>query len=326
MESAEQPIVVSGIQTSGNLHIGNYFGAIVQFLELQDEFPGGAYFFLADYHALTTVHDAALLRKLTLDAAIDYLALGVDPEKAIFFRQSDVQAVCELYWLLNSVTTVSLLEKGVSYKDKVGKGISASTGLFSYPVLMAADILLYGADVVPVGVDQTQHIEFTRDIAGFFNANYASNEPLLKQPRARYSKGAKVPGLDGQKMSKSYGNAIGIFDEGESLRRRVSAVGSTLSTEAAAVLVGELYGLVASEAEAALLTAALSGGELSLAGAKEELLAALDGYFASARERRKALAASPAVVERLLCEGAERARQRAVPLVERCRAAVGIPG
>src|SRR5262249_47750557 len=216
---------LSGVQPSAKLHLGNYFGAIRQHIALQDEGP--SFYFIADYHALTTIQVAArrraeaikapadyaaTLRENTFDVALDYLALGLDPDKAVFFRQSDVPQVTELAWILSTVTNMGLLERAVSYKEKVEKGIDASVGLFTYPVLMAADILIYRSHVVPVGKDQVQHIEMTQDMAGRFNRAYAEVFPI---PTYRMGTGPKVPGTDGLKMSKSYRNTIDIFAEGK---------------------------------------------------------------------------------------------------------------
>jgi tryptophanyl-tRNA synthetase len=214
-----QKRVLSGIQPSGKLHLGNYFGAIKQHIALQNE--ATCFYFLADYHALTTIHDPQTLRRNVRDAALDYLALGLDPEKATFFRQSDVPEVTELAWILATVTNMGLLERAVSYKEKIEKGIEASVGLFTYPVLMAADILIYRSHLVPVGKDQVQHIEMTQDMAGRFNRAYGEVFPI---PNYRLDKDAKVPGTDGQKMSKSYGNAIEIFAEGKPLKKTVMGI------------------------------------------------------------------------------------------------------
>ena len=200
---------LSGVQPSGKLHIGNYFGALRQHIALQEE--GEAFYFIANYHAMTSVQDSELLSQQTFEVALDYLALGLDPKKAVFFRQNDVPEVSELSWILSCVTGKGLLDRATSFKDKVQRGISPSMGLYTYPMLMAADILIYRSNVVPVGEDQIQHIEMTRDIAQSFNNTYEEIFPL---PSFKLDKGAKVPGIDGQKMSKSYGNTIEIFDEG----------------------------------------------------------------------------------------------------------------
>ena len=211
--------ILSGVQPSGRLHLGNYFGAIKQHIDLQDE--GQCFYFIANYHALTTIQDPQALSQNSLDIALDYLALGLDPDKSIFFRQSDVPEVTELAWILATVTNMGLLERAVSFKEKVKKGIEASVGLFTYPVLMAADILIYRSHVVPVGKDQIQHVEMTQDIAGKFNQAFSEVFPI---PAYRLDKESKVPGIDGQKMSKSYGNTIDIFAEGKALKKTVMSI------------------------------------------------------------------------------------------------------
>lgn len=329
-QSAEKKRVLSGIQPSGELHLGNYFGAIQQHLALQHEFPGEAFYFIANYHALTTLHDRERLRKWTVDVALDYLALGLDPEKALLFRQSDVPEVCELAWLLATVTPVSLLEKGVSYKEKVQRGLPTSAGLLTYPLLMAADILIYRSSIVPVGEDQVQHIEFTRDMAGFFNNAFGKGEEILRLPVARFSPGKKVPGIDGQKMSKSYGNAIGIFEEGASLKKKVMGIktasiplGEPLDPESDTVFA--LYRLLASPEEIEDMNRRYLAGAIGFGQAKKELLAKIDEHFEEARERRRELAQDLDRVEEILVEGARRARPIARETLDRCRDAVGIP-
>src|SRR5947209_14436918 len=208
--------ILSGVQPTGKLHLGNYFGAVRQHIALQDE--GECFYFVADYHSMTTVDDAEQRRQLVRDVVLDYLALGLDPQKAVLFRQSDVPEVTELAWMFSCVTNMGLLERAHSYKDKVDKGIEASVGLFTYPVLMAADILIYRSHLVPVGEDQVQHLEMTRDMAGKFNQTYEEVFPL---PDYRLSEAPSVPGIDGKKMSKSYGNTIDIFAEGKALRKSV---------------------------------------------------------------------------------------------------------
>src|SRR5438874_8692691 len=211
--------IMSDVQPSGKLHLGNYFGAIKQHIALQDE--AECFYFIADYHALTTVQDAQVLSENVHDVAVTYLSLGLDPDRAVFFRQSDIPEVTELTWILSTVTNMGLLERAVSYKEKLDKGIEASVGLFTYPVLMASDILIYRSHVVPVGKDQVQHIEMTRDIAGKFNVRFGKVFPI---PTYRLDKESKVPGVDGQKMSKSYGNTIDIFAEGKSLQKVVMGI------------------------------------------------------------------------------------------------------
>ncbi len=335
--------ILSGVQPSGKLHLGNYFGAIKQHLELQHE--AEAFYFIADYHALTTLDDAAqrraealggkkkelaaTLRENTLDVALDYLALGLDPDKAVFFRQSDVPEVCELAWILSTVTNMGLLERAVSYKDKVDKGIEASVGLFTYPVLMAADILVYRSHVVPVGHDQVQHLEMTADMAGKFNRAYGEVFPI---PAYRLDRGAKVPGVDGQKMSKSYGNTIEIFAEGTPLKKTVMSIktdskplGEPLDPETCNVFA--LYALMASEAEKASLAERYRAGTIGYGGAKKELLEKINAAFGAARAKRKELAANLDYVEGVLRQGAARARAEARQTMTRVRELVGMkPG
>jgi tryptophanyl-tRNA synthetase len=328
--------ILSGVQPSGKLHLGNYFGAIRQHIALQDE--GLCFYFIADYHALTTIREAAerqadearspaeLLRQYSHDVALDYLALGLDPDKAVFFRQSDVPEVCELAWILGTVTNVGLLERAHSYKDKIDKGIEPSVGLFTYPVLMAADILIYRSHVVPVGQDQVQHLEMTADMAGKFNRAFGEVFPI---PTYRLTKEAKVPGTDGQKMSKSYGNTIEIFAEGGALKKTVMGIvtdstpmGQPLNPEKCNVFV--LYSLFATDAEKQELAAQYRAGAIGYGGAKKMLLEKINACFAPAREKRKQLAAEPGYVEEVLRNGAQRARAEAQQTMALVREAVGM--
>jgi tryptophanyl-tRNA synthetase len=315
---------LSGVQSSGKLHLGNYFGAVKQHIELQDE--GTCFYFIADYHALTTVQDPTVMRENVRDVALDYLALGLDPNRAAFFRQSDVPEVCELAWIFSTVTGMGLLQRAVSYKEKVDKGIEASVGLFTYPVLMAADILIYRSHVVPVGQDQVQHLEMTRDIAERFNRTYGEVFPL---PKERLDRGAKVPGLDGQKMSKSYGNTIELFAEGNPLKKRVMSIvtdskpkGSPLDPDTSTVFA--LYSLFATEEEKADLAGRYRSGAVGYGDAKKELLDKINAYFGPFREKRKELAARPGHVEEVLRRGAERARAEARATMALVRSAVGM--
>ncbi|KAF0248554.1 MAG: tryptophanyl-tRNA synthetase [bacterium] len=320
-----QKRILSGIQPSGKLHIGNYFGAICQHIALQDQ--GEAFYFIANYHALTTLQDAAKLRELTLDVAIDYLALGLSPEKAILFRQSDVPEVTELAWLLSTVTGMGLLERAHSYKDKVAKQISPKVGLFTYPVLMAADILIYQSDIVPVGADQVQHIEMTQDMAGYFNSTYS--QEIFKRPEAKLNETAKVSGTDGQKMSKSYGNTIEIFAEGNALKKVVMGI-VTDSTpvespkDPEANIVFQLYTLFATPTEKQEMRERFLAGGYGYGEAKKALLKKIDEYFAPARLRRKELASDKAYVEEVLSKGAIRAREEASKTIKAARRACGI--
>ncbi len=316
--------ILSGVQPSGKLHLGNYFGAIKQHIALQDE--ATCFYFIADYHSLTTVRDPAVLRAHVRDVALDYLALGLDPAKATFFRQSDVPEVAELAWIFSTLTPMGLLERAVSYKDKVEKGIEASVGLFFYPVLMAADILIYRSHLVPVGRDQVQHIEMTVDMAEKFNRTYGAVFPL---PGPRLDAGAKVPGTDGQKMSKSYGNTIDIFAEGNPLKKSVMGIvtdskplGSPLVPETCTVFA--LYGLFASEPEKAALAERYRVGGIGYGDAKKLVLEKVNAHFEPFRERRKQLAAQPDYVEEVLCQGARRARAEAQETMALVREAVGM--
>ncbi|MFN5290397.1 MAG: tryptophan--tRNA ligase [Planctomycetia bacterium] len=316
--------ILSGVQPSGKLHLGNYFGAVKQHIELQNS--GECFYFIADYHSLTTVHDAKTLSQNTLDVALDYLALGLDPAKAVFFRQSDVPEVNELAWILSTVTNMGLLERAVSYKEKVDKGIDASVGLFYYPILMAADILMYRSSLVPVGKDQVQHIEMTQDIAGKFNRCFGEIFPI---PGFRLDKESKVPGVDGQKMSKSYGNTIEIFAEGKPLEKRIMGI-VTDSTpvespkDPTKCNVFALYSLFASEAEKTALEQKYRSGGMGYGEAKKALLAKVNEHFSAAREKRKELASRPGEVEDILKAGARRAREEARATIRLVRRAVGM--
>jgi tryptophanyl-tRNA synthetase len=316
--------ILSGVQPSGKLHLGNYFGAIKQHIALQDE--ASCFYFIADYHALTTIHEAKTLSDNVRDVALDYLALGLDPEKTVFFRQSDVPEVTELSWILATMTNMGLLERAVSYKEKLEKGIDASVGLFTYPVLMAADILIYRAHAVPVGRDQVQHIEMTQDMAGRFNRSYGDIFPI---PECRLDKESKIPGIDGQKMSKSYGNTIEIFAEGKVLKKSVMSIVTDSATVAdpkdpERCTVFALYSLFADDAEKAALAARYRAGGMGYGEAKQLLLAKIDAYFSPARERRKQLAEDGAYMESVLRNGAERARAEARQTMALVRAAVGL--
>ncbi len=315
--------ILSGVQPSGKLHLGNYFGAIKQHIALQSE--GKCFYFLADYHSMTTIQDGALRRQLTHEAALDYLALGLDPARATFFRQSDVPEVCELAWILGTVINMGALERAHSYKDKTDKGIEPSVGLFTYPVLMAADILIYRSHLVPVGQDQVQHVEIARDIAEKFNRIYGKVFPL---PDHRLDAGAKVPGVDGQKMSKSYGNTIEIFAESKSLKKTVMGI----VTDSAQVeapkdpeksTVFTLYKLFATPDEQAALADRYRTGGMGYGEAKTLLFGKIDAFFRPFRDKRKQLAADPDYVENVLREGAKKARAEAVLTMELVRKAVG---
>lgn len=313
---------LSGIQPSGLQHLGNYFGAIRQHVATQDD----AFYFIADYHALTTSEDAATLKQNVFDLAATYLACGLDPERAVFFRQSDVPEVTELSWLLASVTGMGLLERAHSFKDKKSRGIQASVGLFYYPVLMAADILAYDSKWVPVGPDQVQHVEMTRDMATHFHTKYGETFVL---PEHRLGVPEAVPGLDGTKMSKSYGNAIPIFARGKALKKLVMAI-KTDSTpleapkEPKGCTVFALYSLMASETERDELAAKYRAGGFGYGHAKLALLEKLNEHFADMRARRDAYDAQPDEVEAILRAGAAKARVVAREVLNRARLRCGL--
>ncbi len=318
--------ILSGLQPSGRLHIGNYFGMMEAALRLQHE--GEAFYFIADYHSLTSVHDARTLRANVRDLAIDFLACGLDPDKCVFFRQSDVPEVTELAWILSTVTPMGLLERCHSYKDKIANGISPSHGLFAYPVLMAADILIYNSDIVPVGRDQKQHVEVTRDLA--IKMNLAFGEGLLKVPEPRIrEETAVVPGLDGRKMSKSYDNTIQLFEEPGKLKKKIMSI-QTDSTpvESPKPIAGSsllaLYKLVATETDYQTMVEDHQRGGIGYGDFKKRLLQAMSDHFAPFRARREQIVADPGYVDRVLAEGAEKARAVARPTLTRVRAAVGL--
>ncbi len=317
--------ILSGIQPSGKLHIGNYFGMMKPAIELQEQ--GEAYLFIANYHAMTTVQDAAALRAMTTEVALDFLACGIDPAKTAFYRQSDVPEVHELAWLLSVLCPMGLLERCHSFKDKTAKGIAASHGLFAYPVLMAADILAVNSNVVPVGRDQKQHVEVTRDLAIRFNNTYGEVF-TIPEPSIRESV-AVVPGLDGQKMSKSYDNTIEIFAEGKPLKKRVMKI-VTDSKELEdpkdpdTCNVFALFKLFASGEEQAGLAARYRAGGMGYGTAKTELLEKIDAHFAPMRERRRELAADMDHVEDVLREGAAKASALARETLRKARRAAGL--
>jgi len=317
--------VLSGVQPSGTLHIGNYFGAIRQHLELQHKHE--CLFFIANYHTLTTVQEPSRLRQLASGVAIDYLALGLDPNKAALFRQSDIPEVTELTWILSTVTGKGLLDRATSYKDKVARGIAASMGLFCYPVLMAADILIYRSNLVPVGKDQTQHVEMTQDMAASFNA--AFGREVLVRPEALLNDAAIVPGIDGQKMSKSYDNTIDIFSQPKAAKKRIMSI-KTDSTPVEApkdpttCTVMELMRLMATPEELAEWHAKYRAGGVGYGEAKGRLAELYEAYFGPFREKRAEWAARPAEVEDILVAGARRARAIARAVMAEVRDACGI--
>lgn len=318
--------ILSGIQPSGRLHIGNYFGAMKQHIRLQEE--GEAFYFLANYHSLTSVNNGHQLEQFTMDVVLDYLALGLDPDKCAFFAQSDVPQTTELAWILGCLTPVSMMEKGVSYKDKVAQGLGANIGLFTYPILQAADILIYHADLVPVGEDQKQNIEICRDLAGKLNRQY--NRELLRIPEEYIVKSvAIVPGIDGRKMSKSYNNTIEIFDEGASLKKRVMSI----QTDSADLNdpkdpdncnVFSLIRLFGNEEMIHQTARKYREGGYGYGHAKKELLSLINDYFGEAREKRKTLEKDLDYVRDVLREGGNKARARAESVMEPIRSATGL--
>ncbi|MEK7590925.1 MAG: tryptophan--tRNA ligase [Patescibacteria group bacterium] len=317
--------VLSGIQPSGQLHLGNYFGSIKPNIERQGKADMNFYF-VVDLHALTTVHDADELRRNRREAVLDLLACGFDPAKAILFYQSDVPAHAELLWILSTVSPMGLLERAVSYKEKVEKGISASVGLFTYPVLMAADILLYNADTVPVGKDQKQHVEIARDIAVKFNAAYGETftlpEPLIGKEVS------VVPGTDGQKMSKSYGNTIPIFGEESVIKKAIMGIktdskGATDPKDPENCIIYQIHRLFLSAAEAKKLADEYKNG-LSYGDAKKRLFETYLEYFGPMRKKRAELQAKSGAVDDILREGARKASEEASKTMEKVRKAVGL--
>lgn len=317
--------ILSGIQPSGTLHLGNYFGMMKPSIELQHR--GEAFYFIADLHALTTVHDAGDLSENIRGVAVDFLACGLDPRKTSLFRQSQVPAVTELAWILSTLTPMGLLERAHSYKDKLSRGLQPTHGLFAYPVLMAADILIYDSDVVPVGKDQKQHIEIARDLVIKFNETYG---PTLKLPEASIrDETAIVPGLDGEKMSKSYGNTIGIFEEESTMRRKIMSlktdstpVDSAKPIENSTILA--LYRLVADPADYAKMVNDFQAGGVGYGDFKKRLFGALWEYLAPMRQRRNQILSDPGYVEMVLRDGRERANQIAEEVMSRVRSATGL--
>jgi len=317
--------VLSGIQPTGRFHWGNYFGAIRQYIDLQHE--QAAYYFIANLHALTTVRDAQLLRSLTLDAAIDLLALGLEPDRAVLFVQSEVPEVSELCWLLMTGAPMGLLERCHAYKDKKSRGLLADAGLFTYPVLMAADILAYDSDTVPVGEDQVQHIEVCRDLAASFNHHFGE---VFVMPKAKLLDGSKkVPGTDGEKMSKSYNNTLEIFEDAAAQRKKIMRITTDSRPmdqpkEPESDHLFQLYSLVASDAERESMAALYRRGGFGYGEVKKALADAAERFFAPARAKRAELASDPAKIQAILADGAERARRKASEVLNRAKKACGV--
>ena len=318
--------ILSGIQPSGGLHLGNYFGMMRPSIELQHK--GEAFYFIADYHSMTTLFDAEQRRKNTMDVALDFLACGLDPKKSVFFRQSDVPEVTELTWLLSTVTPMGLLERATSYKDKIAKGISPNHGLFAYPVLMAADILIYDSNAVPVGQDQKQHVEMTRDMAIKFNELYGETF-VIPEPVIR-SEVAKVPGIDGEKMSKSYGNTVEIFGDEKVLRKKVMSIKMDSRTpqepkpDADENLAVQILKLLAPPDVSKEITEKLRAGGYGYGDLKKALFEQYWNYFREARERRAQLAANLDHVNQVLADGAAKARPIARQVLDRAKKACGL--
>ena len=317
--------VLSGIQPTGRFHWGNYFGAIRQYIELQD--AGDAFYFIADLHALTTVREPEQLRGFVRNAALDLLALGLNPEQATLFVQSDVPEVNELTWLLMTVAPMGLLERCHAYKDKKARGLPADAGLFTYPVLMAADILAYDADVVPVGEDQVQHIEVCRDLAGAFNHLYGD---VFRLPKPRLvERGAKVPGTDGQKMSKSYENTIEVFEEPALQKKKIMRITTDSRPmdepkEPEEDHLFQVFSLLATPAETADMSDLYRRGGFGYGQVKKAVVEAAADYFAAARQRRAELASDPDRIDAILAAGANRARKAAGAVLKRARQACGL--
>src|SRR6266699_633488 len=318
--------ILSGIQPSGALHLGNYFGMMKPSIELQEK--GEAFYFIANYHSMTSLIDPQERRQNTRDVALDFLACGLNPKKSVFFRQSDVPEVTELAWMLTTITPMGLLERCTSYKDKIAKGISPNHGLFAYPVLMAADILIYDSNVVPVGRDQKQHLEVTRDIAAKFNETYGQTF-VIPEPQIR-ADAAVVPGIDGQKMSKSYGNTIEIFGDEKTTRKKIMGIVMDSRTpeepkpDAEQNLALQLLKLVAPASVAGDYEDRLRAGGLGYGDLKKTLFEHYWNYFAAARAKRAELAANQPYVRQVLREGADKARRLAQTVLQRAKANCGL--
>ncbi|MCT4592140.1 MAG: tryptophan--tRNA ligase [Candidatus Gracilibacteria bacterium] len=319
--------VLTGIQPSGTIHIGNYFGAMKPILDLSKQEESETFIFIADLHAMTTVNDPEILRQATLNIALDYLSLGLDPDRVTFYRQSDVVGHSDLAWILSNLAPMGLLERAHSYKDKVAKGIDANVGLFYYPILMAADILLYDVDLVPVGKDQKQHLEITRDLAQKFNSNFSE---VFKLPDGLISETtAIIPGLDGQKMSKSYGNTIEVFADPKAMKKKIMSI----QTDSAGVdepkehqgnVIYELSKFFMNEEELAQLRADFINGGVGYGDMKKRLLENVINYFAPHKAKRDELAKKPEQIEQILTKGAQKAQKIASHKLADVRKVVGL--
>lgn len=316
--------VLSGIQPSGQLHIGNYFGMMSRMIQYQKK--NELFCFIVDYHALTTINDSKRLETSTLNAAMDFLALGLDPDKSIFWIQSDVPQVTELTWLLSTVTGMGLLERATSYKDKIARGIAPNVGLFSYPILMAADILCFGGDIVPVGKDQKQHLEMTRDIAQRFNKIYGD---VFVVPDADINQSLQlIPGIDGQKMSKSYGNDIPIFADEKIIRKKIMSI-TTDSTpidepKNKNTPLFQIYSLFLNKDEKKELESRFDNSGLRYGDVKKELADKIIDYFQTYREKREYLENHKDHVLKVLKDGAQKATVEADKYLTKARTAMGL--
>jgi len=318
--------ILTGLQPSGKLHIGNYFGAMQPAVQLQDQ--GEAFYFIADYHAMTSMTDADTLRANIQDLAIDFLACGLDPKKATIFRQSDIPEVNELAWILSTVCPMGLLERAHSYKDKISKGLDANHALFAYPTLMAADILLYDAELVPVGKDQKQHLEMTRDLAVKINDRFGENTLTIPEAQIKENT-AVVPGIDGQKMSKSYHNTIPLTGGKKAIRKSImkivtdsTAVEAPKPTEGSTVIA--LYKLFADEAQMKQMIADHEAGGFGYGDLKQRVFDAYWEHFSHVREKREELEKNLDYVNEVIVNGAQKARAESTVVLDRVRKAVGL--
>jgi tryptophanyl-tRNA synthetase len=327
MDTSKKLMILSGIQPSGNLHLGNYFGAVQQFLELIAQ-GHRCYYFLANYHAMTSIRERDRLLELTRSTAADYLALGLDPARCTVYRQSDLPEVCELQWILTTVTPMGLLERCHAYKDKIAQGLPSDHGLFAYPVLQAADILIVRADRVPVGQDQKQHLEVTRDIAQYFNNTYG---PVLSLPEPHIPDAvAVVPGRDGRKMSKSYGNTIELFAPEKEIKKQVFSIVTDSATVADPKdpdksLIYSILKLFCGPEEALEWADRFRAGGLGYGDVKKAIFERFMQLFGPARRRREELEKQPEYVEEVFRKGVQEARTVALPLIRQVRDAAGIP-
>jgi tryptophanyl-tRNA synthetase len=329
--SNQKKILLSGVKPTGRVHIGNYFGAMKQFVELQNDYEG--YVFIADYHAITTVQNKEELSKGIIDVALDYLAIGLDPKKVVLFKQSDLPQVHELNWIFNCLTTMPYLMRAHAYKDAEAKNKEINVGLFDYPLLMAADILIQDADVVPVGQDQKQHVEYARDTAQKFNNIFCEGgavEPIFKLPEPLILKTVEtVPGTDGRKMSKSYGNVIPLFATYEEIKKAVMSIptdskGVDESKDPETNHIFNIHKLFLNEAGRTALALRYTNGGLGYKEAKEGLIEALEAFIKPLRERREMLAKDLDAVFDTLKEGGRRASLRAEKKLEKVREAIGV--